>query len=165
MNSQCSRRCFLVRGVGTAAGLVLGGLGLIGCNNTFRKGADEKMASEMIAYCGLNCITCPIYLATREKNPEKQRQQREQIVIAIKKYLGEEKRVEDITDCDGCKAQGGRLYSGCRKCRIRKCARQKHLENCAYCGEYPCEELSRFFDSEGEQAGAKKRLDEIKARL
>jgi hypothetical protein len=162
MNSECSRRCFLVRG---AAGLALGGLGLIGCNNQSGKGADGKMASEMIAYCGLNCITCPIYLATREKNPKKQRREREQIVIAIKKYLGEEKRVEDITDCDGCKAQGGRLYSGCQKCQIRKCASEKGLENCAYCSEYPCENLSKFFVSEGEQAGAKKRLDAIKARL
>jgi hypothetical protein len=165
MNSECSRRCLLMRGAGAAAGLALGGLGLIGCNNQSGKGADKKMASEMIAYCGLNCITCPIYLATREKNPEKQRQMKEQIVIAIKKYLGEEKRVEDITDCDGCKMQSGRLYSGCRNCQIRKCASEKGLENCAYCSEYPCEKLSKFFDSEGEQAGAKTRLDAIKARL
>jgi hypothetical protein len=144
---------------------VLGGLGFIGCNNQSGKGADKKMVSEMIAYCGLNCITCPIYLATREKNPEKQRRDREQIVIAIKKYLGEEKRVEDITDCDGCKAQGERLYSGCQTCQIRKCARQKRLENCAYCSEYPCDKLSKFFDSEDIDGGAKKRLDAIRNSL
>jgi hypothetical protein len=165
MCAECSRRCFLVRGVGAAAGLALGGLSFTGCNNQSRKGADRKMAKEMIAYCGLNCITCPIYLATREKNPEKQRQQREQIVIAIKKYLGEEKRLEDITDCDGCKSQGGRLYSGCWMCQIRKCASEKGLENCAYCSEYPCEKLSKFFDSEDPEGGAKKRLDAIKAQL
>jgi hypothetical protein len=165
MCAECSRRCFLVCGARSAAGLMLGGVGLGGCNNQSRKGADEKMASEMIAYCGSNCITCPIYLASREKNPEKQRREREQIVIAIKKYLGEEKRVEDITDCDGCKTKGGRLYSGCQKCRIRKCARQKSLENCAYCSKYPCQELSKFFVSEDPQGDAKKRLDAIKARL
>ena len=165
MCAGCSRRCFLVRGTGAAVGLILGGLGFIGCNNQLRKGADGRMASEMIAYCGLNCITCPIYLATREKNPEEQRQKREQIVIAIKKYLGEEKRVEDITDCDGCKAQSGRLYSGCQKCQIRECAMQKHLENCAYCRQYPCEKLTRFFDSEDIDGGAKKRLDAVKAQL
>lgn len=167
MNSECSRRCFLVRGAGAAAGLALGGLSFIGCNNQYRKGADEKMASEMIAYCGLNCVTCPIYLATREKNPKKQRREREQIVIAIKKYLGEEKRVEDITDCDGCKAQGGRLCSFCQKCQIRKCASEKGLENCAYCSEYSCEKLEKFFYRDGKlvEGDAKKRLDEIKARL
>jgi hypothetical protein len=165
MNSECSRRCFLVRGAGAAAGLALGGLGFTGCNNQSRKGADEKMSQEMIAYCGLNCITCPIYLATREKNPEKQRQEREQIVIAIRKYLGEEKSVEDITDCDGCTTKSGRLYSDCRKCQIRKCAREKGLENCAYCSEYPCRKLSKFFDSEDKEGVAKRRLDAIRARI
>jgi len=42
MNSECRRRCFLVRGAGTAAGLALRGLGLIGCNGQSGKGADEK---------------------------------------------------------------------------------------------------------------------------
>ena len=165
MSEECSRRCFLMRGAGVAAGLALGGVGLGGCNKQSESRVTVKGAEEMIAYCGLNCIKCPIYLATREKNPKKQRREREQIALAIKKYLGEEKRVEDITDCDGCKAQGGRLFSSCRKCQIRKCASEKGLENCAYCSEYPCENLSKFFVSEGEQAGAKKRLDAIKARL
>ena len=56
----------------------LGGVGLAAVIIS-PKGADEKMAREMIAYCGLNCITCRIYLATRETDPEKQRQMREQI--------------------------------------------------------------------------------------
>lgn len=165
MCDKYNRRCFLNRSAGIGIGLALGSIGFAGCQNQSRKKPDEKTVSEMIAYCGLNCVTCHIYLATREKDPEKQRQMREQIVVAIKKYLGEEKRVEDITDCDGCKAQSGTLYSNCRKCRIRKCASEKGLENCAHCSEYACEKLSKFFDSEGEQAGAKKRLDEIKARL
>jgi Protein of unknown function (DUF3795) len=165
MRDECSRRCFLVRGAGAAGGLVLGCVWLGGCNNQSKRGASEKGTKEMIAYCGLNCVTCQIYLATRETDLKKQRQMREQIVIAIKKYLGEEKRVEDITDCDGCRAQGGRLYSNCQKCQIRKCASEKGLENCAYCGEYACEKLSKFFDSEGEQAGAKKRLDAIRKSL
>ena len=124
------------------------------------------MPSEMIAYCGLNCVTCLIYLATRETDPKKQRRMKEQVVQAIKKYYGQEERVEDINDCDGCKAQSPRLYYGCRMCRIRKCASEKHLENCAYCSEYPCDKLNKFFDYEDiKDGGAKKRLDAIKARL
>ena len=165
MNSECSRRCFLMRGAGVAAGVALGGVVLGGCNKQSESRVTVKGTGEMIAYCGLNCVTCQIYLATRETDPKKQRQMREQIVIAIRKYLGEGKRVEDITDCDGCKAQGGRLYSNCQKCQIRKCAREKGFENCAYCSEYACEKLSKFFDSEGEQAGAKKRLDAIRKSL
>ena len=165
MRDKYDRRCFLNRSAGIGIGLALGGISIGGCNKESENGVSGKCAEEMIAYCGLNCFTCQIYLATRETNPEKQRQMREQIVIAIKQYLGEEKRIEEITDCDGCKAQSGRLYSNCRKCEIRKCASEKGLENCAYCSEYACDKLSKFFDSEGEQAGAKKRLDEIKARI
>ncbi len=145
MSEECSRRCFLVRGAGTAAGLVLGGVGLIGCNNQSRKGADEKMSTEMIAYCGLNCITCPIYLATREKNPEKQRQMREGIACYIREHFDSKTRLEDITDCDGCTTKDKRLFSGCQKCQVRKCAGEKGLENCAYCSEYPLRETEQAF--------------------
>jgi len=148
-----------------AAGLALGGVGLIGCNSQSGKGADEKMASEMIAYCGLNCVKCPIYLATREKNTEKQKQMREQIARAIKEHYGWEIRAEEVNDCDGCMVKGGRLFSSCKNCQIRKCAAAKGLRNCAYCDKYPCEELSKFFNTEDIEGDAKKRLDEIKARL
>jgi hypothetical protein len=165
MHSECGRRWFLIRGASLAAGIMLGGAVTGGCNKQSESRLTEKGNGEMIAYCGLNCVTCQIYAATRETDPKKQRQMREDIVTAIKKYLGEEKRVEDITDCDGCKAQSGRLFSSCQKCQIRKCASEKGLENCAYCSEYACDKLSRFFDSEGQQAGAKKRLDAIRKSL
>jgi hypothetical protein len=165
MSEECSRRCFLVRGAGVAAGLALGGVGLIGCNNQFRKGADEKMSREMIAYCGLNCITCSIYLATREKDPKKQREMREGIARYIREHFDPKTRVEDITDCDGCTAESGRLFSGCKKCEVRKCAREKGLKNCAYCRQYPCEKLNKLYDSGGVEADAKKRLDTIKSSL
>jgi hypothetical protein len=165
MNNECDRRCFLMQGAGLTVGIALGGVGLGGCNKQSQSKVTVKENGEMIAYCGLNCTTCQIYAATRETDPKKQRQMREDIVVAIRKYLGEEKRAEDITDCDGCKAQSARLFSNCQKCQIRKCASEKGLENCAYCSEYACEKLSKFFDSEGEQAGAKKRLDAIRKTL
>jgi hypothetical protein len=154
-----------MRGAGIGIGLVLGGVGLAGCNNQSGKRADEKITSEMIACCGLNCITCRIYLATRETDPKKQKQMREQIARYIKEHFDSKTRVEDITDCDGCTVKSGRLFSGCQKCEVRKCAEEKGLKNCAYCDKYACEKLNKLFDSEGEEAGAKKRLDAIKARL
>ncbi|MGA2093514.1 MAG: DUF3795 domain-containing protein [Sedimentisphaerales bacterium] len=165
MCNEYNRRCFLMRGAGIGIGLVLGGVGLAGCNNQSGKKADEKITSEMIAYCGLNCITCRIYLATRETDLKKQREMREGIAHYIKEHLDSKIRVEDITDCDGCTIKDGRLFSGCQKCQVRKCASEKGLKNCAYCSEYTCEKLNKLFDSEGEGSGAKKRLDAIKARL
>ena len=29
---------------------------------------------------------------------------------------------------------------------MRQCVLEKRLENCAYCGEYPCEKLDKAFD-------------------
>ena len=64
---------------------------------------------EIIGYCGLNCCMCPIYVATREKNDEKRHRMRAEIAEQIKKHYGVEYQPEDITDCDGCTSEGGRL--------------------------------------------------------
>jgi len=117
---------------------------------------------EMISYCGLNCQGCQIYLATREKDEEKQFKMRADITQQIKKIYGQEYNPEDINDCDGCKTDGGRLFSGCNSCYMRKCARKKHIENCAYCQDYPCEELEKLFTTDKD---ARMRLDAIKSRL
>jgi hypothetical protein len=66
---------------------------------------------------------------------------------------------EDITDCDGCRTDEGRLFSACQDCAIRNCAEQRGLESCAYCDEYVCEKLEAFFVSE---PAAKARLDEMR---
>ncbi len=115
---------------------------------------------EVIAYCGLICHTCPIYLATREKDEEKKYKMRVEIAQQIKKHYGQECKPEDITDCDGCRTEGGRLF--CKECQIRKCAREKGIESCASCTGYACEELKKLFATDPD---ARKRLDEIRSRL
>jgi len=85
-----------------------------------------------------------------------------EIAQQIQKHYGQECKAEDVTDCDGCKTGSGRLFSGSKKCEIRKCAKGKAVENCAYCDEHPCEKLKKFFDTEPD---AKARLDEIRSRI
>ncbi len=114
--------------------------------------------AEIIAYCGLACHTCPIYLATRQENKAEQRRMRAEIALLLKDEYGMKYEPEDITDCDGCRTDGDRLFSGCKGCLMRKCAREKRLESCAYCTDYACERLVAFFSSE---STAKIRLDEI----
>jgi len=113
-----------------------------------------------IAYCGLVCDGCAIYLATREKNEEKRCEMRAEIAQQINDLYKESLTAEDITDCDGCKTEGRRLFSVCSTCQIRKCARQKGFENCAHCSEYACEKLAELFVTDPE---AKKRLDKIRS--
>lgn len=116
----------------------------------------------MIAYCGLNCPKCPIFWATRENDEEKKKKMRIDVVHECKKRYGIELRLEDITDCDGCRTEGGRLFSGCKECQIRNCASEKSVENCAHCDEYTCEKLEKFFITDPE---AKNQLDKIRSRL
>lgn len=117
---------------------------------------------DSLSYCGLVCGTCPIYLATREQNEEKKRKMRIDIARQIKEHYGQDAKPEDVTDCDGCKTEDQKLFSGCKNCLIRKCAIKKELENCAHCGEYPCDKLQEFFTTDSE---AKDRLDKIRNTL
>jgi Protein of unknown function (DUF3795) len=115
--------------------------------------------AEMIAYCGLACQTCPIYLATRQENKVEQLRKRTEIVRLCNEHYGMQYELKAITDCDGCRAEGGRLFSGSTSCTIRNCARQKGYESCAFCPDYACKELRAFF---GKDPDAKTRLDEIR---
>lgn len=120
----------------------------------------------MIAYCGLMCDGCPIYWATREKDKGKKGKMRAAIAQLCSEHYGFEYGLEytstDITDCDGCRTKGGRLFSGCRQCKIRKCAIQKGLKSCAYCSEYACDNLRKFFATD---PSAKTRLEVIRSIL
>ena len=115
--------------------------------------------NELLSYCGLVCNTCPIYLGTREVNKEEQMRKRTEIAKIGKEQYGMQYELSDITDCDGCCTEGGRLFSGCTNCTIRECVKQKAIENCAYCSEYICRKLESCFVHD---PSAKIRLDEMR---
>ncbi|MBZ5562276.1 MAG: DUF3795 domain-containing protein [Acidobacteriia bacterium] len=118
--------------------------------------------AELIAYCGLVCDTCPIYLATRQEDREEQARMRAEIARFCNEKYGTGYAPADINDCDGCRTAGGRLFFGCRECCIRQCAMPKGLENCAHCADYACEELGKFFAAE---PSAKARLDNLRVGI
>jgi hypothetical protein len=117
---------------------------------------------ENLSYCGLVCQTCAIYLATREQDKEKRQKMRLNIARQIEEHYGGAFKPEDVTDCDGCKTESGRLFSGSRNCEIRKCAKGKAIDNCAHCSKYACDKLQEFFVKDQE---ARERLDEVKSQL
>ena len=120
---------------------------------------NERTMNGITAYCGLVCHTCPIYLATRKLDREEQAGMRAEIARILAKRYGMQCAPEDVTDCDGCPVEGGRLFSTCRNCAIRSCARARGLASCAYCGEYACERLEAFLVSE---PAARLRLEQIR---
>ena len=99
----------------------------------------------MIAYCGLKCDSCPIHLATLEQDKSQQQTMRASIAEQCKRLYGMDLQLMDITDCDGCRAGTGRLFSGCLNCEIRKCAIEKKIESCTSCSDYACELLKNHF--------------------
>ena len=112
--------------------------------------ARRKHLNEIIAYCGLVCQGCPIHLLSLENDEEKRQKIKIEIArICREQYgYGAEFKAEDITDCDGCRAITGRLFSGCSNCDIRKCAIRRNLESCAFCPEYACDKLKVLFSKE-----------------
>ncbi len=113
-----------------------------------------------ISYCGLDCETCPIYVATREQDKDRQMRMRTEIAEMCTKHYGVTYEAKDINDCNGCRG-GGRLFFGCDGCRSRNCAIARGIDNCAHCKEYVCSELEAFFVKD---PGARARLNEIRAR-
>jgi len=113
----------------------------------------------MIAYCGLLCDTCPIHLATLEENETRKVSMRESVVRICHDKYGMNLTIQNITDCDGCRADTGKIFSGCKNCDIRICSSGKDIELCSYCKDYPCNKLDRVFH---EDPGARARLDKIK---
>ncbi|MCL5021285.1 MAG: DUF3795 domain-containing protein [Bacteroidetes bacterium] len=109
---------------------------------------DEVTVPRTTAYCGLNCATCPIYVATRESDPATQMAQRKQIAGMINAHYGIDLSAGQINDCDGCRSDSGRLFSLCGDCEIRRCAAEKRVESCAFCPGYVCEKLHEFIQSE-----------------
>jgi hypothetical protein len=119
-----------------------------------------KMNS-IVAYCGLICDTCPIHLATIETNIDNQARMRVQIADQLSKIYGTSPKQDIITDCDGCKADNGRLFTGCVDSEIRKCATMKEMINCAYCSDFTCEKLRKHYKID---PGSRDRLEEIRKR-
>jgi hypothetical protein len=115
--------------------------------------------SRLSSYCGLECKTCPIYLATTETDPDIQARMRLEIAEECSKLYRKQYKIEEITDCDGCITVAGRLFSGCSNCKIRECAIRKNIPNCAYCDDFACNELRKLFTLDPE---AKARMEKIR---
>ena len=115
--------------------------------------------NNMIAYCGLNCGSCPIHLATLERDAPAQQALRISIARICSEQYGMKLQPHEINDCAGCRTTTDRIFSACRNCQIRKCAQQKKLESCAFCADYACEHLLKIF---GDDPGAQTRLEQLR---
>ena len=114
---------------------------------------------ESIAYCGVDCAICDIYIATQnDDNTIRQR-----LIEQWHKDFKIDLSLEDI-NCNGCKT-GKSYFFYCQHCRINKCITKKELENCAYCEQYACKKLQKEFNRGLADPQGKKNLDKIYEEL
>ena len=111
----------------------------------------------IVGYCGIVCSECPVFIAN-EKNDD---QEREKVALIFTQQYGKEYRRDDI-NCEGCITDNLRIFNYCKTCGIRKCGKERNVKNCAYCVDYPCENLSELFSQCSE---ARIVLDEIRDEL
>jgi hypothetical protein len=84
--------------------------------------------SNKIAYCGLYCGACRIYLSTLNNTLE---------------TLSDETGIPvQYLECNGCRSEVTSLY--CRNCAMKKCNLQKQIFSCNECEEFPCSVLKAF---------------------
>jgi hypothetical protein len=109
---------------------------------------------EDVAYCGLVCAECPAYQGTRHDNVE--------LLERAAKVWSEaydEELTADSIRCNGCKSLTGPHSVTCITCKIRICARDREVENCALCDEYGCDTLEAILVHAPE---AREKLEEIR---
>jgi hypothetical protein len=89
---------------------------------------------KMIGYCGYNCYLC----AARSDDINL----RQKMVDAWRKYLGHENYTAENVACEGCKSKGDKIAD--KICKARPCAREKGLDSCAQCDDFPCNKVKHL---------------------
>lgn len=88
------------------------------------------MNEERMAYCGLYCDACSVYIASQFNKERLQ-------VIAGKMNVP----VEEM-HCNGCKSDI--ISKHCKTCNIKACCTEKGFQSCAECADVPCDILKEF---------------------
>lgn len=113
---------------------------------------------EMIAYCGLVCTHCPVYVATQANDLEAL----ERLAAHAREAYNQPDATAESSMCDGCLAESTRLCGYCAVCDVRACARALNLANCAHCADYACDKLEAFWSMAPE---GRTILDTVRAGL
>ncbi|MBN1355991.1 DUF3795 domain-containing protein [bacterium] len=91
---------------------------------------------EMIGYCGYSCHLC----AARSEDPAV----RQKLVDGWRRIFGHQHYTAENVYCEGCGSDG---KVADLQCQARSCARDKNLESCALCDEFPCKKVGHLLAS------------------
>jgi hypothetical protein len=117
----------------------VGSIALAGCCKKSCLEHKSTVKSDMdfsrIAYCCIDCDTCPLYKATINEDNEAK--------MKVAKEWGEAEKPNFKLEnfyCYGCKDERSCGMPG-RGCTVRKCAVKKGFATCAQCADFEeCEE-------------------------
>ena len=102
--------------------------------------------NKYIAYCGLDCAKCEARIATIN-NDDKLREE----VSEKWSRLNKVEITPEMINCEGCKLKGARTIYCDSLCPIRKCAIDKHYDNCGQCNEFKtCEKIKMIIKNNKE---------------
>lgn len=84
---------------------------------------------DLVAYCGIRCSTCPVYIATVNNDHE--------LMAKTAREWSESSGVPHYVEemhCRGCKSDD--LFRWCKECGVRECSHEKERETCGHCPTY-----------------------------
>ena len=111
--------------------------------------------ARMVSYCGLVCSECPAFVATQADDLAAL----ERVAAQWREEYNSPQITAETVICDGCVADTGRYCGHWHECDIRICGQERGVANCAFCADYACEKLERFF---GFVPDARAILDEVR---
>ena len=88
-------------------------------------------------YCGHDCARCITYIATLRNDDNLRRQSQS----FYKEQFGLDIPLEKF-NCEGGRAQN--VFELCKGCPFVKCCKERGVDSCSKCPEYPCKEISDY---------------------
>ena len=88
-------------------------------------------------YCGHDCARCITYIATLRDNDNLRRQSQS----FYKERFGLDMPFEKF-NCEGGRSQN--VFELCEGCPFVKCCKERSVDSCNKCPEYPCREISDY---------------------
>ncbi|MFX0039276.1 MAG: DUF3795 domain-containing protein [Candidatus Heimdallarchaeota archaeon] len=93
---------------------------------------------ELLSPCGLYCGVCRIYLAHKDNDIEFKKE-----ILPTLNSIGI-RNVDDVA-CRGCLSDEV-VFNFCRTCPIKDCIKNKEINGCYLCEEFPCKIIRNWPD-------------------
>jgi hypothetical protein len=98
----------------------------------YKKGGIKVSKHDLDTYCGLYCGACSVRAAYNTGNMDE-----------LAQFFADNMKVErQKMECKGCKSNT--VFFNCKICKMKACARDKKIEHCIECGDYPCSLFNDF---------------------